>query len=67
MFDPAYIELIREDFDASSNLIGAGGVEKKEFRALKSGNSELTMTYKRPWEQEFEKQHIIPIKIAVQN
>jgi inhibitor of cysteine peptidase len=68
-FKPEYLKLNKEDFitNQNLNLVGAGGIEKKEFLALKPGDVELTMTYKRPWENEFQERHVIPVKITPKN
>ena len=52
---PAYNEdlliLVDEDFQQEDNgLIGAGGVQTFRFKALKAGQSTITMSYQRPWE-----------------
>ena len=31
-------------------LVGAGGVESFRFKALKTGRTEITLTYEQPWE-----------------
>ncbi len=51
-YDAAYLELVDQTFQASSDLIGAGGTETFIFRPLQDGETETTMTYKRPWEQD---------------
>ena len=50
-FDQEYLELVDTEFEPSSGLLGAGGVERFTFRALSEGDTELTMLYKRSWEQ----------------
>jgi predicted secreted protein len=52
-FDPKIIELIKEDFQPSSKLLGAGGIERFEFGALSSGVTNLKMVYKRGGEDSF--------------
>ncbi|GAJ11551.1 unnamed protein product, partial [marine sediment metagenome] len=37
---------------AQQGVVGAGGTELFRFRALKSGEVEITMVYKRLWEEE---------------
>jgi inhibitor of cysteine peptidase len=37
--------------DAKGGLVGAGGVEYFRFKALKTGMAEITLVYKRPWEE----------------
>ena len=63
-FDPKYLQLISKEFVIDSKLVGAGGVEKYKFLALKQGQVEVTMTYKRPWENQFEDQQSTLVKIV---
>lgn len=52
-FDADYIELINQEYvPDSTELIGSGGNEAFEFRALKSGQAEITLVYLRSWEEE---------------
>ena len=51
--DAAYLELVDQTFQASSeDLIGAGGTETFVFKPIHDGQTELTMVYERPWEQD---------------
>jgi len=63
-FDDELLELVQTNFVPSSDLIGAGGVESFEFRALKQGDSEITMVYKRSWEESFIEKMIFSIHIT---
>jgi predicted secreted protein len=36
--------------EAEEGLVGAGGIEYFRFQALKAGETEITLTYERPWE-----------------
>ena len=50
--DEAVLELVDQEFIAPETaLIGAGGKELWTFKALKKGTSEISMEYRRPWEQ----------------
>ena len=62
-FDPEYLELVNTGFVTDSSLIGAGGVESFEFLALKQGQVEVTMIYKRPWENGFIDKQIAVVKV----
>ena len=45
--------LKRRDFEASdSRSIGTGGIEKFTFVPIKTGETEIIMIYKRPWESK---------------
>jgi len=51
-YDETHLELVDQTFQASSDLIGAGGTETFVFEALRDGETKVTMVYKRPWEQD---------------
>ena len=49
------VELVEKTYkpgkEAKQGLVGAGGVEYFRFKALKTGEAEITLVYKRPWEE----------------
>ncbi|HAL47821.1 MAG: protease inhibitor I42 family protein [SAR202 cluster bacterium] len=54
-FDGSSMELVEQRYEQAtpgSNLPGAGGVEHYTFRALAFGTAELSLDYRRPWEDE---------------
>ena len=63
-FDAEFLELVATDFEPSSEAIGAGGVESFEFRALKAGDTEITMVYERSWEEGFIEKVIFTVHIT---
>ena len=62
-FDSEYLELVGSEFKSDSALMGASGIETFEFKALKQGETEITMIYKRPWENESLEKQVIPVDI----
>ncbi len=36
---------------SKQGMVGAGGVEYFRFKPLKAGETEITLVYKRPWEE----------------
>ena len=44
-------------------VVGAGGIEYFRFKALKRGETEITMVYKRPWEEESLEQKVFTVNI----
>ena len=54
-YDQNMLELVEKTYEpgeeARQGLIGAGGVEYFRFKPLKIGESEITLIYKRPWEE----------------
>jgi len=52
-FSSLFLELKGKDFEASdSGSIGKGGIEKFTFHPIKTGETEIIMSYKRPWESK---------------
>jgi inhibitor of cysteine peptidase len=54
-FDEAMLELVSgeptyEADETDEPVMGAGGVEYFRFLALEVGETEITLTYERPWE-----------------
>ena len=37
--------------EAKEGMVGAGGIEYFRFKALKTGKTDITMVYKRQWEE----------------
>ncbi len=49
--------------EAEEGAVGAGGVEYFRFKALKTGKTEITLVYKRPWEEEILAQKVFIVNI----
>ena len=49
--------------EAEHEIVGAGGVDYFRFKALKAGEAEITMVYKRPWEEESIDQKVFTVNI----
>ena len=49
--------------EAEQGLVGAGGVDYFRFKALNKGETEVTMTYKRLWEEESLEQKVFIVDI----
>jgi len=45
------------------HLLGAGGTQYYRFQALKVGETEITVTYKRSWETEYYEQKVFTVDI----
>jgi inhibitor of cysteine peptidase len=53
-YDETMLELVGGQSkyeEPKSGLLGAGGVEYFRFKALQTGRTEITLVYKRPWEE----------------
>ena len=61
------LELVEKTYkpaeEAEHKIVGAGGVDYFRFKALKAGEAEITMAYKRPWEEESIDQKVFTINI----
>ena len=63
--DQTMLELLEKSYkeQAEEGVVGAGGIEYFRFKALKSGQTEITMTYQRPWEEEILEQKIFTVYV----
>ena len=54
-FDSSLLELVESKYEQTPTatlIVGAGGTQSFEFKALKKGETEVTLVYKRPWEPD---------------
>ncbi|MCD6600347.1 MAG: protease inhibitor I42 family protein [Dehalococcoidia bacterium] len=66
-FDESFLELVLDEFEpgeAEEGMVGAGGEQKFTFEGLKAGETELTLTYKRSWEEDFAEQKVFVVSIT---
>ena len=61
--EPEFLTIVNEDYISSSDLLGAGGVQVFEFKALKTGKTNITMYYGRSWEPNPINTYSIPVNI----
>ena len=65
--DETVLKLVEKTYKpgekAKQGAVGAGGVEYFRFKALKTGRTEITMAYKRPWEEEMIEQKVFAVNI----
>ena len=54
-YDNTILELMEKTYkpgeEAKEGVVGAGGVEYFRFKTLNKGETEITLVYKRPWEE----------------
>ena len=62
-YDEATLELVEETYEFKQGVVGAGGTGLFRFRALNSGEVEITMVYKRAWEEEILDQKVFKVDI----
>ena len=65
--DENMLELTESKYEmgtgAKEGVVGAGGIEYFQFKALKRGKTEITIVYKRPWEEESLEQKVFTVNI----
>jgi len=63
--DATMLELVEKIYkeEAKEGVVGAGGVEYFRFKTLNKGETEITLVYKRSWEEEILEQKVFTIDI----
>lgn len=63
--DQSMLELLEKVYKepAQEGVVGAGGIEYFRFKALKAGQTEITMVYQRPWEEEVLGQKVFTVYV----
>lgn len=62
--DEAMLKLVEKTYEqGKQGLVGAGGIEFFQFKTLKKGKTEITLVYKRPWEEETIDKKVFTIDI----
>ena len=66
-FNETMLELVEKTYkpakESEYERVGAGGVYYFRFRALKEGEVEIVMVYKRPWEEEVIYRKVFTVNI----
>jgi len=66
-YDEAMLKLVESKYEmgkqAEEGMVGAGGTQYFRFQALKTGTTEITLTYKRSWETESADQKVFTVDI----
>jgi inhibitor of cysteine peptidase len=65
-YDETMLELVGGEStykEPKSGLVGAGGVEYFHFKALQIGKTEITLVYKRAWEETGIAQKVFAVHI----
>jgi inhibitor of cysteine peptidase len=63
-FDSKFLQLVEKEYRSSTNLVGAGGVDRFKFKALSSGVTNLRMVYKRPFEDSSSEEKNYQVSIV---
>ena len=55
-YDESMLTLVEKTYEqgkaAQEGMVGVGGIEYLQFKALKKGQTEVTLIYKRAWEEQ---------------
>lgn len=65
-YDENMLSLEKEEYNPDAKapgLLGAGGTQYYRFKALKVGETEITVTYKRSWETGYAEQKAFTVDI----
>ncbi len=66
-YEESILKLVDSKYEmgkqSQAGLVGAGGTQYFQFKVLKTGKSEITVTYKRSWETDFAEQKVFNIDI----
>ncbi len=61
--DASHLPLVDSSYETRSDLIGAGGDYRFQFKAVASGEVHLELIYKRAWEAEVAESFRVTVKI----
>ena len=65
-YDETMLELVGGEStykESKEGVVGAGGIEYFRFKVLKAGETEITLVYKRAWEEEIVEQKVFTVNI----
>ena len=65
-FDESLLKLVQDEFKPAKTgpgMTGVGGKQSFTFQGVKKGKTEVTLTYKRSWEEGFAEQKVFAISI----
>ena len=63
--DQSMLELLEKSYkeEAQEGEVGAGGIEYFRFKAVKAGQTEITVVYQRSWEEEILEQKVFTVYV----
>ena len=66
-FDDSYLRLVKSEYKSGNaakfGMVGVGDQQRFTFEGLKEGRTEITLTYKRSWAQDFAEQKTFKVSI----
>lgn len=66
-YDASLLSLEKDEYNPdkkAEGLVGAGGTQYYQFKALKTGSTEVNLTYLRSWEEEPIDQKVFTVTIS---
>jgi inhibitor of cysteine peptidase len=67
-FDTAFLKLVKSEYkqnESKPGMVGVGGIEQFLFQGLKAGDTQIKLTYKRPWEQQSADAKVLTFTVKV--
>jgi predicted secreted protein len=67
-FDTAFLKLVKNEYkqnESKPGMVGVGGIEQFLFEGLKKGDTQIKLTYKRPWEQQSVDAKVLTFTVKV--
>ena len=65
--DETMLELVKSGYEmgeeAEQGMVGTGGIDYFRFKAVKTGETKITLIYKRPWEEQPIEQKVFIVDI----
>jgi inhibitor of cysteine peptidase len=58
-------KLVNDDFQAAGTTPGSSGVHRWQFRAVQPGGGEISLQYRRPWEEDATAARSYLVKVTV--
>mgnify|MGYP001035980172 CR=1 FL=1 len=64
-FEESFLTLVQDEFQPAEDkdVVGAGGERRFTFEGVKKGKAEVTLTYKRSWEEDFSDQKVFVVLV----
>ncbi len=66
VYEESQFELLSDNYEQNETegmVVGAGGTQYLHFKALKAGDFEITMDYKRAWESEPVERMVFSVEV----
>ena len=67
-FDTEFLKLVKSEYkqnESKPGMVGVCGIEQFLFQGLKAGDTQIKLTYKRPWEQQSADAKVLTFTVKV--